>query len=64
MPQLTRMSVRTLCIARAVERIDYGPEIIVVDTRNDFEVKLGTFQGAENPDTRSLERFRSGLIKI
>ena len=33
------------------------PEIIVVDTRNDFEVKLGTFQGAENPDTRSFRAF-------
>ena len=33
--------------------------IIVVDTRNDFEVKLRTFQGTENPDTR-FGRSRRG----
>jgi len=29
----------------------------VVDTRNDYEVHLGTFRNAENPDTRSFREF-------
>ena len=27
------------------------PDVIVVDTRNDYEVKVGSFEGALNPDT-------------
>lgn len=30
------------------------PEVVVIDARNDFEVKLGTFQGAENPQTQAF----------
>ena len=30
------------------------PETIVIDTRNDYEVSLGTFQGAVDPETRSF----------
>lgn len=33
------------------------PEVIVIDTRNDFEVKTGTFQGAQNPETASFREF-------
>lgn len=33
------------------------PSTIVIDTRNDFEVGLGTFQGAVNPQTRSFSDF-------
>jgi hypothetical protein len=39
------------------------PEVRVVDTRNDYEVHLGSFEGAENPETRSGWRktsIRSG----
>ncbi len=32
-------------------------EIVLVDTRNDFEVELGTFRGATNPHTTSFSEF-------
>jgi UPF0176 protein len=30
------------------------PDVIVVDTRNDYEVAIGTFKGAVNPNTKSF----------
>ncbi len=33
------------------------PEVTVIDTRNDYEVNIGTFQGAENPQTASFREF-------
>ncbi|MDX1459608.1 MAG: rhodanese-related sulfurtransferase [Xanthomonadales bacterium] len=33
------------------------PDVRVVDTRNDYEVHLGSFTGAENPGTRSFREF-------
>lgn len=33
------------------------PDIIVIDTRNDFEVQHGTFPGAINPETASFRQF-------
>jgi len=33
------------------------PDVRLVDTRNDYEVSLGTFAGAEDPETRSFRDF-------
>jgi len=33
------------------------PEVIVLDTRNDYEVDIGTFKGAINPETDSFREF-------
>lgn len=33
------------------------PEVIVIDTRNDYEVNIGTFQKAQNPQTKSFREF-------
>ena len=33
------------------------PDIVLIDTRNDFEVRLGTFRGAENPKTDAFTEF-------
>jgi len=33
------------------------PEVLLIDTRNDFECKLGTFKGAVNPVTDSFSDF-------
>lgn len=33
------------------------PEVTVIDTRNDYEVNIGTFQTAENPQTESFRQF-------
>lgn len=33
------------------------PEVLVIDTRNDYEVKIGHFSGALNPETSSFTEF-------
>ncbi|MEG4244261.1 rhodanese-related sulfurtransferase [Microcoleus sp. MON2_D6] len=33
------------------------PDVVVVDVRNDFEVSLGTFEGAINPKTKSFSEL-------
>jgi UPF0176 protein len=33
------------------------PDVIIIDTRNDYEVKIGSFKGAINPDTHSFREF-------
>lgn len=33
------------------------PEVTVIDTRNDYEVNIGTFQKAQNPQTASFRDF-------
>ena len=33
------------------------PDVLVVDTRNDYEIEIGTFKGAINPDTDTFREF-------
>ncbi len=33
------------------------PEVVVIDTRNDYEVEIGSFKGAKNPKTDSFRQF-------
>lgn len=33
------------------------PDVVVIDTRNDYEVGIGTFEGAIDPDIRSFREF-------
>lgn len=33
------------------------PEVVVIDTRNQYEVDIGTFKGAQNPGTSSFREF-------
>lgn len=33
------------------------PDLIVIDTRNDYEIGIGTFPGAVDPHTRSFKQF-------
>ena len=33
------------------------PDVVLVDTRNDYEVEIGTFKGAVNPDTTTFRQF-------
>lgn len=51
-----------------VEPLDWNavisdPEVILVDTRNDYEVAIGTFRGAINPQTRSFRDFPQWLAR-
>ncbi len=32
-------------------------DVVLIDTRNDYEVSIGTFKGAINPETRSFREF-------
>ena len=34
-----------------------APDVAVIDTRNDYEVAIGTFQGAVDPETASFREF-------
>jgi UPF0176 protein len=34
-----------------------APDVVVVDVRNDYEVSIGTFDGAVNPNTTSFTQF-------
>lgn len=33
------------------------PDVVLIDTRNDYEVGIGTFEGAIDPDIRSFREF-------
>lgn len=34
-----------------------APDVVTIDTRNDYEVAIGTFEGAVNPETKSFGDF-------
>ena len=33
------------------------PDVLLIDTRNDYEVKIGAFKGAVNPNTETFRKF-------
>ena len=39
------------------------PDVIVLDTRNDYEVHIGTFKGAVNPETTTFREFPDYVAK-
>ena len=39
------------------------PECLVIDTRNDYEVEIGTFRGAINPNTSNFREFPEWVEK-
>lgn len=39
------------------------PEVTVIDTRNDYEVKIGSFQNAIDPQTNSFRQFPQYVAK-
>lgn len=39
------------------------PDVLLVDTRNDYEVTVGTFEGAVNPRTKSFREFPAFVEK-
>lgn len=40
------------------------PDTVVIDTRNDYEVGIGTFEGAINPQTESFREFPAWFDKF
>ena len=43
--------------------LDQGREIVVLDTRNDYEVRLGTFEGAIDLNLSSFRAFPDAVIE-
>jgi len=39
------------------------PEVLLVDTRNDYEVEIGTFENAVNPNTETFREFPEYVAK-
>jgi UPF0176 protein len=52
-----RASVGTYVEAEDWNALISDPETIVIDTRNEYEVAVGTFEGAINPRTASFREF-------
>jgi len=40
------------------------PDTVVIDTRNDYEVGIGTFEGAINPETKTFREFPEWFAKF
>jgi len=40
------------------------PEVVVIDTRNDYEVGIGTFVGAVNPDIKSFAKLPEWVQQV
>jgi UPF0176 protein len=51
----TRRSAPTS--SRRLERLISDPEVLLIDTRNDYEVAIGTFKGAIDPKTETFREF-------
>ncbi|WP_432798266.1 rhodanese-related sulfurtransferase [Poriferisphaera sp. WC338] len=52
----------TKCVGQYVEPEDWNAlieqeDVVLVDTRNDYEYEIGTFQGAIDPETESFREF-------
>lgn len=50
-------SVGTYVAPRDWNDLISDPEVLTIDTRNDYEVKIGTFKGAINPKTATFREF-------
>ncbi len=44
--------------------LDEGRKVTLLDTRNDYEVKLGTFRGAVVPDIRTFREFPQAVREL
>ncbi|KEQ19563.1 oxygen-dependent tRNA uridine(34) hydroxylase TrhO [Endozoicomonas numazuensis] len=49
--------VGTYVDAQSWNELVNDPEVLVVDTRNDYEVQVGTFKNAINPSTETFREF-------
>jgi UPF0176 protein len=44
--------------------LDEGKPVTLLDTRNDYEVKLGTFRGAVDPEIKTFRAFADAVRKL
>ena len=52
-----RLQVGTYVSPQDWNKLISDPGVTVIDTRNHYEIALGTFKGAENPQTKSFGKF-------
>lgn len=52
-----RLLVGTYVAPKDWNELISRPDVINIDTRNDYEVRLGTFKGAVNPRTKTFKDF-------
>lgn len=58
LPQVTpEKQVGTYVSPQQWNQLLQDPDVVVIDTRNDYEVAIGTFQGAVNPRTKRFRQF-------
>jgi UPF0176 protein len=64
--EIVTMGVETVDPTRSVgtyvkphdwNRLISDPDVVVIDTRNDYEIEIGTFERAINPNTKSFREF-------
>lgn len=59
-----RSRVGTYVEAQDWNRLVEDPDVIMIDTRNDFEVRAGTFKGAINPETTTFREFPAAVHRL
>ncbi|MAL77617.1 MAG: hypothetical protein CMN55_00630 [Sneathiella sp.] len=53
-----RETVGTYIKPQDWNRLINEPDMLLIDTRNDYEVEVGTFRGAVNPETKTFREFK------
>ena len=64
-PEIVSFGVDNLDMQQTGEHVDAqtwnalvdDPEVFVIDTRNDYEIDIGTFEGAVSPHTENFRQF-------
>jgi len=59
-----RQPARRLTAAQLRQWLDEGREFVLVDTRNDYEIRMGTFRGAVHADIRTFRDFPAALDRL
>jgi len=49
--------VGTYVEAKNWNKVIRDPDVVLIDTRNDYEVEIGSFEGSINPETRNFREF-------
>jgi UPF0176 protein len=57
MPLIPNLIVGTYVKPEAWNDLISDPDVILVDTRNEYEVQIGTFKNALNPHTTTFREF-------
>ncbi len=52
-----RKSAGTYIEAKEWNELILQPDVLLIDTRNEYEIQVGTFKGAVNPRTQSFRQF-------